>query len=372
MNTRTQYTEGRPHGQTPATRSGRPSGLAAVGLGMTAVGFVQVAVTIAPQVASMIPAAGAAAPAVGVAVALAADVVWAALGHTTIQAYKTGQRAAAYGFGAATAVAVAVSTVLLAEVGHMGPWSAIPALAALLLVADGIRDQVTVSPETAAYIRTRTAEIRDQRALATIEARHAAHLETITGYGESKRLAARTHALAEIKVTVERAENKAAKRLTTSAEKHAAGAVAYRKLLGRQSTADPDADADTAPDTAPDTAADIEGDTAPDSQPHMAPSPASDVTSDVTPVPALSVIPDPDNTDDTDHTDDTVDLPSGQCAICGSALSQDEGDYVHPACAAVELRTVAGLPVPEVAELLGVAERTIYRWTKEANRDDVA
>ena len=91
-----------------APRSGRPSGLAAVGYGMTAVGFVQVAVTIAPQVAAMIPAAGGAAPAVGVAVALAADVVWAAPRLTTIHAYKSGQRAAGYGFGAATAVAVAV------------------------------------------------------------------------------------------------------------------------------------------------------------------------------------------------------------------------------------------------------------------------
>ena len=197
------------------------------------------------------------------AVALAADVVWAALGHTTIQAYKSGQRTAAYGFGAATAVAVAVSTVLLAAVGHMGPWSAIPALAALLLVADGIRDQVTVSAETAAIIRTRTAEIRDQRALAAIEARHAAHMETITGYGESARLAARTHALAEIKVTVERAENRAAKRLTTSAEKHAAGASAYRELIGRQSA--------TTPDTTPDNGADIEGDTDPGDQPTRSP-----------------------------------------------------------------------------------------------------
>lgn len=355
MNAHTTYTEGRPHGHTPTTTarpSGRPSGLAAVGYGLTAVGFVQVAVTIAPQVAAMIPAAGSAAPAVGVAVALAADVVWAALGHTTIQAYKSGQRAAAYGFGAATAVAVAVSTVLLAAVGHMGPWSAIPALAALLLVADGIRDQVTVSAETAAIIRARTAEIRDQRALATIEARHEAHLETITGYRESARLAARTHALAEIKVTVERAENKAAKRLTTSAEKHSAGAIAYRELLGRQHSADPDVRADMG--------ADIEGDTGPDTQPHAITVQAEAVTPDVSGAPALAVIPDTHDQDDT-----------GLCAICDEPLAEEDGDQVHSACAAIKLRAV-GLPVPEVAALLEVSDRTVYRWTKEANRDDVA
>ena len=356
MNTRTPYTEGRPHGHTTtstrsARPSGRPSGLAWVGFGMTFVGFIQVAVTIAPQVASKIPAAGAAAPAVGVAVALAADVVWAALGHTTIQAYKSGQRAAAYGFGTATAAAVAVSTVLLAAVGHMGPWSAIPALAALLLVADGIRDQVTVSAETAAIIRDRTAQIRDQRALATIEARHAAHMETITGYGESKRLAARTQALAEIKVTVERAENKAAKRLTASAEKHAAGAVTYRELVGSQTAANPD------------TGADIEGDTDPDTQPRVITPPAAAVTPPSGPVVTSIVGPD---------TTATKDAEGDLCAICGNGLSEDDGDYVHPACAAVELRTVAGLPVPEVASLLGVTERTVYRWTKEANRDEVA
>lgn len=365
MNTRTQYTEGRPHGQTPATpaatRSGRHSGLAGVGLGMTGVGFVQVAVTIAPQVAEMIPAAGAAAPAVGVAVALAADVVWAALGHTTIQAYKTGQRAAAYGFGAATAVAVAVSTVLLAAVGHMGPWSAIPALAALLLVADGIRDQVTVSPQTAAYIRARTAEIRDERALAVIEARRKAHLETITGYGESAWLAARTHALAGMKVTVERAEHKAAKRLTASAEKHAAGAVAYRELLGRQSAANPDNQPD------------IEGDTAPDSQHDAIATPADvvapDVTPDVSAAPALTVIPDAHDIG-TAAAEGADDADTGLCAICDTDLGEDDGNHVHPACAAVELRRV--MSVPEVAELLGVTERTVYRWTKEASRDDVA
>ncbi len=328
----------------PAPRSGRPSGLAAVGYGMTAVGFVQVAVTIAPQVAQMIPAAGSAAPAVGVAVALAADVVWAALGHTTIQAYKTGQRAAAYGFGAATAIAVAVSTVLLAAVGHMGPWSAIPALAALLLVADGIRDQVTVSAETAEFIRARTAEIRDQRALATIEARHEAHMETITGYRESARLAARTHALAEIKVTVEKAENRAATRLTRSAEKHAAGAIAYRKLLGNQPT--------SAPDTTPDT----EGDTGPDNEPDAIATPTASLTPAVTPAPTLTVIPDMP-----DDEDDTEDRP-GLCAVCDEALGEDDGDQVHPACAAIELRAY-GLPVPEVAGLLAVSNRTVQRWT---------
>ncbi|MFJ2755221.1 helix-turn-helix domain-containing protein [Nocardioides sp. NPDC087217] len=341
-------------------RSDRPSGLAVVGYGMTAVGFVQVAATIAPQVSALIPAAGSAAPAIGVAVALAADVVWAALGHTTIQAYKTGQRTAAYGFGAATAVAVAVSTILLAAVGHMGPWSAIPALAALLLVADGIRDQVTVSPETAAVIRERTAEIRDQRALAVIEARHAAHMETITGYRESARLAARTHALAEIKVTVERAENKAAKRLTTSAEKHAAGAVAYRELLGRQCASDPDNQPD------------IGGDTGPDNQPHaitaqdLAATP--DVTPDVNTAPALTVIPDTHSIDTLESAEDDAD--TGLCAICVTDLGEDDGNHVHPSCAAVELRRV--MSVPEVAVLLGVTERTVYRWTKEANRDDVA
>lgn len=332
----------------PAPRSGRPSGLASVGYGMTFVGFVQVAVTIAPQVAAMIPAAGAAAPAVGVAVALAADVVWAALGHTTIHAYKSGQRAAAYGFGAATAVAVAVSTVLLAAVGHMGPWSAIPALAALLLIADGIRDQVTVSPETAEFIRTRTAEIRDQRALAVIEARHAAHMETITGYGESARLAARTHALAEIKVTVEKAENRAAIRLTRSAQKHAAGAVAYRQLLGGQTPTDPD--------TTPDNGADIEGDTAPADQPHAITVPAVDVTPAVAAGPTLTVIPDmPDDEDDTEDR-------TGLCAICDKALKDEDGDQVHNACGAAELRAY-GFPVREVADLYDVKDRTVQRWT---------
>ncbi|WP_406034391.1 helix-turn-helix domain-containing protein [Nocardioides sp. NBC_00163] len=364
MSTHTRYAENRPHdhASTTTTRpTARPSGLALVGFGMTGVGFVQVAVTIAPQVAAMIPAAGAAAPAVGVAVALAADVVWAALGHTTIAAYKSGQRAAAYGFGAATAAAVAVSTVLLAAVGHMGPWSAIPALAALLLVADGIRDQVTVSAETAAIIRARTAEIRDQRALAVIEARHAAHMETITGYGESARLAARTHALAEIKVTVERAENKAAKRLTASAEKHAAGAVAYRELLGGQPVTDPD--------TSRDNGADIEADTDPDNESHAITAPgdavAPDVTPDVSATPALTVIPDTHNIETVEDDADT-----GLCAICDTDLGEEDGNHVHPACAAVELRRV--MSVPEVAELLGVTERTVYRWTKEANRDDVA
>ena len=344
-------------------RSDRPSGLAVVGYGMTGVGFIQVAATIAPQVATMIPAAGSAAPAVGVAVALAADVVWAALGHTTIQAYKTGQRTAAYGFGAATAVAVAVSTVLLAAVGHMGPWSAIPALAALLLVADGIRDQVTVSADTAAVIRARTAEIRDQRALASIEARHEAHMETITGYGESKRLAARTHALAEIKVTVERAENRAAKRLTASAERHSAGAVAYRELLGRRSTADPD--------TIPDNEADIEGDTDSGNQPDAIAAPADAVTPDVSAAPALIVIPDTHDIEDhEDEEDGDGEDHAGLCAICVTDLGEEDGNHVHPACAAIELRRV--MSVPEVAELLGVTERTVYRWTKEANRDDVA
>lgn len=345
MNTRTHYTENRPHDHAattsiaqPGRPASRPSGLAVVGYGMTAVGFVQVAVTIAPQVAAMIPTAGAAAPAVGVAVALAADVVWAALGHTTISAYKSGQRAAAYGFGAATAAAVAVSTVLLAAVGHMGPWSAIPALAALLLVADGIRDQVTVSAETAEIIRDRTAQIRDQRALAVIEARHAAHMETITGYGESARLAARTHALAEIKVTVERAENRAAKRLTTSAEKHAAGAVAYRELVAGPPTDTPDNRGDNA------------GDNDHDNQAHASAVPSADVTPAV---PTLTVISD---------TPDTGDDSTGRCAVCDDALGEDDGDQVHPACAALELRS-AGIPVREVAGLLDVSDRTVQRWT---------
>lgn len=200
--------------------SSRPSGLAVVAYGLTLVGFVQVAVTIAPHVADTIPAAGNAAPAVGVAVALAIDVCWAALGHTTIHAFRTGQRRPAVGFGAATGAAVLASTVLLAAVGHMGPWSVVPILAALLLVADGIRELVTVSPDTAATIRARTAEIRDQRALAVIEARHAAHLETLAGHGEAARLAARTGALADIKVTVRRAEHRASRRIEAAAARY--------------------------------------------------------------------------------------------------------------------------------------------------------
>lgn len=198
----------------------RASGLAVVGYGLTAIGFIQVAVTIAPHIADSVPAAGGAAPAIGVAVALAVDACWATLMHTTMATYKTGQHRAAYGFGAATAAAVLASTVLLAAVGHMGPWSAVPVLAALLLVADGIRDQVTVSPETAAEIRTRTAEIRDARALANLDARRAAHDETLAGYAEASRLAARTAALAEIKTTVQRAEHRATRRIETSERRY--------------------------------------------------------------------------------------------------------------------------------------------------------
>lgn len=198
----------------------RASGLAVVGYGLTGIGFIQVAVTIAPHIADSVPAAGGAAPAIGVAVALAVDACWATLMHTTMATYKTGQHRAAYGFGAATAAAVLASTVLLAAVGHMGPWSAVPVLAALLLIADGIRDQVTVSPETATEIRTRTAEIRDARALANLDARRAAHDETIAGYAEASRLAARTAALAEIKVTVQRAEHRATQRVETSERRY--------------------------------------------------------------------------------------------------------------------------------------------------------
>lgn len=327
-----------------ASRFGRPSGLALVGYGMTFVGFVQVAVTIAPQVAARIPAAGEAAPAVGVAVALAADVMWASLGHTTIHAYKSGQTRAALGFGVVTALAVAVSTVLLAAVGHMGPWSAIPALAALLLVADGIRDQVTVSPETAATIRARTTEIRDERALAVIEARHEAHMETLAGHRESARLAARTGALADIRVTVQRAENRAAKRLTLSAKRHAAGAGAYRELISGTPDTTPDAGGDIEGDTDHDIAADIEA----DNQPHEIAAPT------------LTVIPDMAD-DDADTEDDTEDR-GGLCPICNEALKEENGNQVHNACGAAELRAY-GFRVGDVADLYDVDNRTVQRWT---------
>lgn len=199
----------------------RPSGLATVGYGLTAVGFIQVAVTIAPHIAASIPAAGTAAPAVGVAVALAIDVVWAALMHTTIQTYRNGQLRPTLGFGGATALAVLASTILLASVGHMGPWSAVPVLAAILLILDGVREHVSVSPETAATIRERTATIRDARAVATIEAKHDAHTETINGYRESARLVARTAALAEIKTSVQRANWRASQKIATSTRRYA-------------------------------------------------------------------------------------------------------------------------------------------------------
>lgn len=210
----------------------RPSGLAVVGYGMTLVGFVQVAVTIAPHVADRIPSAGAAAPLVGVAVALGADVVWAALGHTTIQVARTRRWGATAGFGGATALAVVASTVLLAAVGHMGPWSAIPALACLLLVADGVRSMVTVSDATASAIAGMAAEIRDERAMAQMEARRAAHHETIHGFREAARLAARTGALAEIRVSVAAAEAGAARALERSGRRHGAGVETYREIMG--------------------------------------------------------------------------------------------------------------------------------------------
>lgn len=217
----------------------RLSGLAVVGYGLTAIGFIQVAVTIAPHIASSVPAAGGAAPAIGVAVALAVDACWASLMHTTMATYKTGQHRAAYGFGAATGAAVLASTVLLAAVGHMGPWSAVPVLAALLLVADGIRDQVTVSPETATAIRERTAEIRDARALARLDARRAAHEETLAGYAEASRLAARTAALAEIKTTVQRAEHRATQRIATSERRYGPTPIEPIELRAVPSVAQP-------------------------------------------------------------------------------------------------------------------------------------
>lgn len=213
------------------TPRNRPSGLAVVGYGMTLVGFIQVAVTIAPHVADRIPAAGTAAPVIGVAVALAADVVWAALGHTTIQVARTRQWGATAVFGGATGAAILASTVLLAAVGHMGPWSLIPACAALLLAADGLRSMVVVSDDTAARIRGMAAEIRDERALARMEAQQAAHRETIAGYGEAARLSARTGSLAQIKIQVQGSEAKAARRLGRSARRHAEGAEAYRGIM---------------------------------------------------------------------------------------------------------------------------------------------
>jgi len=209
----------------------RPSGLAVVGYGLTLVGFVQVAVTIAPHVADRIPAAGTAAPVVGVAVALAADVVWAALGHTTIQVARTRQWGATAVFGGATCAAILASTVLLAAVGHMGPWSLIPACAALLLAADGLRSMVVVSDDTAARIRGMAAAIRDERALARMEAQQAAHRETIAGFGEAARLAARAGSLAQIRVQVEASEAKAARSLGRSARRHAEGAAQYREVM---------------------------------------------------------------------------------------------------------------------------------------------
>jgi hypothetical protein len=209
----------------------RPSGLAVVGYGMTFVGFVQVAVTIAPHVAQRIPAAGTVAPVVGVAVALAADIVWAALGHTTIQVARTRQWGATAVFGGATCAAILASTVLLAAVGHMGPWSLIPACAALLLAADGLRSMVVVSPDTAATIRGMAAAIRDERALARMTAQQAAHAETIAGYGEAARLAARAGSLAQIRIQVEGSEARAARALARSAQRHASGAAEYRAAM---------------------------------------------------------------------------------------------------------------------------------------------
>jgi hypothetical protein len=209
----------------------RPSGLAVVGYGLTLVGFVQVAVTIAPHVAQRIPDAGTAAPLIGVAVALAADIVWAALGHTTIRVAQTRQWGAVWLFGGATGAAILASTVLLAAVGHMGPWSAIPACAALLLAADGLRSMVVVSPDTAEAIRGIAAQIRDERALARVTAQQAAHAETIAGVGEAARLAARAGSLAQIRVQVEGSEARAARALARSAQRHAAGAAEYRATM---------------------------------------------------------------------------------------------------------------------------------------------
>lgn len=220
----------------------RPSGLAVVGYGLTLVGFIQVAATIAPRVAASLPEAGSAATAVGAAIALAIDICWAALMHTTLTTYRNGQTRPALGFGAATAAAVGASTILLASVGHMGPWSVVPVLAALLLVADGIREHVSVSPETAAIIRDRTAAIRDARALATIEARHDAHTETIHGYRESARLAARATALATIRTTVQRAESQASRRIERATKRYGATpALPVAPPVARDTTRDTDA-----------------------------------------------------------------------------------------------------------------------------------
>lgn len=292
------------------TPRNRPSGLAVVGYGLTLVGFIQVAVTIAPHVAQRIPDAGTAAPAIGVAVALAADVVWAALGHTTIRVAQTRQWGAVWLFGGATGAAILASTVLLAAVGHMGPWSAIPACAALLLAADGVRAMLVVSPDTADAIRGMAAEIRDQRALARMEAQRAAHEETIAGYQEAARLSARTGSLAQIRIQVEGSEARAARRLGRSAQRHAEGAKAYREIMP--------------------------GVYGPDANPAQEWSPG---------VPLLVSVP---------AQPDTAGMDSGIVNV--SAMSEDE----KRACAR-ELRD-KGLSWSEVAEAMDAPRSSVRRW----------
>lgn len=224
---------------TTTARGIRPSGLAVVGYGLTLVGFIQVAVTIAPYVASKLPEAGAAATVVGAAVALAIDVVWASLAHATTRLAQTRQWAATAGFGVATSVAVVASTLMLATVGHMGPWSLIPVLACVLLVADGIRGLVVVSDATGTAVRAMANQIRDDRAMARMRAQQAAHEETIRGFEESARLAARTASLAEIRTTVERAESRAHGLLRRSRRRHGDGADGYRELIGAEAPLTP-------------------------------------------------------------------------------------------------------------------------------------
>lgn len=230
-----------------------------VGYALALIGFFQVGAAVAPHVADTLPFGGWSAYALGWGIAAVFDLTWATIGYSAIRTHQQGNHRATIVLTGVTGAVIAASTVLLATVGHQGPWSFVPAVSALIIGISAALDHVLIDNETHEKIREMRANSRAALALARARSQElstAAETQTVeslaAGRATIARKSAESRALADMRIQGIRTQATAVAAIEKAMTEHGEAAARFSDVLAGQTTLL--TQDTTAPETAPETA----------------------------------------------------------------------------------------------------------------------
>lgn len=203
---------------------------------LTAASLVLVAVTVGGELGHMLGLTGTVGTAVAWSIALVYDALWIGSLRMSEVAIRQRSRVGMAVMLSLSAGAVAVSTIVLLNLGHAEVFAFTPVAAAAFMGLRLFASNVLADVDTAAAIADQSAADRRARALAAADARHLRSeattdvvTETAGHLAEMERQIARAKVLTAAQVRIDKARAEAEGKLAKAGEKHGADALAFAR-----------------------------------------------------------------------------------------------------------------------------------------------